>query len=575
MQMDKRGGAAKKMGCMPAMADGGMVPSKPMKTGKPTGMSTAMSAMGTMPPVRMANGGEVKGKGGPTSDTIPAMLSPGEFVLPADTTKKIGAKALMAIVEATHTPSGKPAVKTGKVAMADGGDPEEARRRAEQAAAQQASPAPTPAPAPAPTGVAAIPSGAPTGSTVPAADGSQGSFLRSTELGRNLNNATNAVAPLGGALASRGISAIDALAGGTSAIGSAVGGSRIAQAVGPVAVPVVAGGALLAASSPDQSGGNSSAASRLAAPPAAATKPVTPTAAAPAVATTPAETQVAPGVFRTAGPGGVPLFFDEASRSSNASLLARGTAPSAQNQRAAEQLANVELQRGAGAQALAQYNGDVARAQAINANTVQLANRELDQARIAKIKDPTERALAVQALQQTTAAQITAPENEKNRAIEAQRVAVQGRVADAEGTRSSAQARLANAEGANAESVTRQLARLDNEIDPKKRARLIEDIQTRQGKAQSTQKFGVTTVGGGTSPVNPADPMSPLQKAPERAFVVNERTGEVQEIGQNTAPAAAKAPDSRAKALLKSNPALAPDYDKKYGPGASREVLGK
>lgn len=59
---------------------------------------------------RMSRGGKVDGPGGPTEDKIPAMLSAGEYVLPADTVAALGVSNLDAIKRATHTP-----VKPGNV----------------------------------------------------------------------------------------------------------------------------------------------------------------------------------------------------------------------------------------------------------------------------------------------------------------------------------------------------------------------------------------------------------------------------------------------------------------------------
>jgi hypothetical protein len=50
-------------------------------------------------------GGPVDGPGGPVDDKIPAMLSDGEYVLPADTVEKIGVKKLDRLVKETHTPA--------------------------------------------------------------------------------------------------------------------------------------------------------------------------------------------------------------------------------------------------------------------------------------------------------------------------------------------------------------------------------------------------------------------------------------------------------------------------------------
>jgi hypothetical protein len=60
--------------------------------------------------LRLADGthvgkGPVSGPGGPVDDQVPALLSDGEYVLPADTTKKIGKENLDKIVKETHTPA--------------------------------------------------------------------------------------------------------------------------------------------------------------------------------------------------------------------------------------------------------------------------------------------------------------------------------------------------------------------------------------------------------------------------------------------------------------------------------------
>lgn len=60
--------------------------------------------------LRLADGahvgaGPVSGPGGPVDDKIPAMLSNGEYVLPADTVKKIGKSKLDKLVKETHTPA--------------------------------------------------------------------------------------------------------------------------------------------------------------------------------------------------------------------------------------------------------------------------------------------------------------------------------------------------------------------------------------------------------------------------------------------------------------------------------------
>lgn len=79
----------------------------------------------------LADGGKVKGKGGPTDDEVgPVMLSHGEYVLPADTVDIVGRDKLDALRLATHDfvdDSNKPKV-SGLRKMANGGpfyvDPE-------------------------------------------------------------------------------------------------------------------------------------------------------------------------------------------------------------------------------------------------------------------------------------------------------------------------------------------------------------------------------------------------------------------------------------------------------------------
>lgn len=74
-------------------------------------MIPQMEAMGfKQNPQYFANGGRVRprgfvaGSGTGTSDSIPARLSNGEYVLPADTVKAVGVEALDSLRAATHTP---------------------------------------------------------------------------------------------------------------------------------------------------------------------------------------------------------------------------------------------------------------------------------------------------------------------------------------------------------------------------------------------------------------------------------------------------------------------------------------
>ena len=66
-------------------------------------MIPQMEAMGyKQEPQHLARGGHVRGPGTGTSDSIPAMLSDGEFVIPADTVRKVGVRRLQDLVDSTH-----------------------------------------------------------------------------------------------------------------------------------------------------------------------------------------------------------------------------------------------------------------------------------------------------------------------------------------------------------------------------------------------------------------------------------------------------------------------------------------
>lgn len=146
-------------------------------------------------------------------DSIPAMVKPGEFVLPPDTVHAMGgAGALQAAVDATHTPAAEEAwVPRGfkpKVFFANGGRPEDQIPLGGQRAA-------------------------------PAADGSQDNPMNS-ELGRNVTNTLNALG--GGAAGASGAvaRAVDAGIGANAALGAgrAAGfASRASSAAAPLGVP--------------------------------------------------------------------------------------------------------------------------------------------------------------------------------------------------------------------------------------------------------------------------------------------------------------------------------------------------
>lgn len=86
-------------------------------------------------PNRSRAGGSVSGPGTGTSDSIPARLSHGEYVLPADTVRAIGVENLDALRDATHTPvapqqPGEPQhfFATGGLVGQNVGDDDERRR---------------------------------------------------------------------------------------------------------------------------------------------------------------------------------------------------------------------------------------------------------------------------------------------------------------------------------------------------------------------------------------------------------------------------------------------------------------
>ena len=59
-------------------------------------------------------GGRVKQGTTPTADDVPAMLSKGEYVLPADTVKKVGVKNLDHLRESSHNPANRAGTSHGK-----------------------------------------------------------------------------------------------------------------------------------------------------------------------------------------------------------------------------------------------------------------------------------------------------------------------------------------------------------------------------------------------------------------------------------------------------------------------------
>ena len=236
-------------------------------------------------------------------DSIPAMVKPGEFVLPPDTVHAMGgAGALQAAVDATHTPAPEEAfVPRGfkpKVFFANGGRPEDQ-----------------------------IPTdGYP---KAPGPDGSQSNPMN-TEVGRNVSNLANAVpgalggsaraiARTGGAISgaiNSGLNAPRALAAGAGIAGGAAASTPAAASTGVNPVPSTAPAAT--STSPQ------------ATPPAGSTMGP-PSSAAPQ--------EVQPGIFRHGN------SFGDSAQSAALGAQPRGL-PSRQNDLAAQNLAAQSTARG-------------------------------------------------------------------------------------------------------------------------------------------------------------------------------------------------------------------------------------
>ena len=141
------------------------------------------------------HGGRVSGPGTATSDSIPAQLSDGEFVLPADTVKAVGVKRLRTLIKDTHQPSLAPKRRNH---LANGDMPVDPNKPKPasfgDAAAATANPGVTQV-QPARDAISQIPSGG--YPSAPKADGSQDSW-RNTDLGRNISNTLSALPGIGG-----------------------------------------------------------------------------------------------------------------------------------------------------------------------------------------------------------------------------------------------------------------------------------------------------------------------------------------------------------------------------------------
>lgn len=237
-------------------------------------------------------------------DSIPAMVKPGEFVLPPDTVHAMGgAGALQAAVDATHTPAPEQAfVPRGfkpKVFFANGGAPEDQ-----------------------------IPLGG--YPKAPAPDGSQSNPMN-TELGRNVSNLTNAVpGALGGsarAIARTGGAISGALNSGLNAPRALAGGAGIAGGGAAASTPAAASTGV----NPTPSTAPAATATSPQATPSAGSTMGPPSSAAPQ--------EVQPGIFRQGN------SFSDSAQGAALGSEPRGL-PSRQNDLAAQNLADQSTARG-------------------------------------------------------------------------------------------------------------------------------------------------------------------------------------------------------------------------------------
>lgn len=334
------------MGAIPRYAAGG-----PMRLKKPAKPGAASV---------MADGGAIKGKGTGTSDEVPIMASNGEYMIRAAAVEEIGTEVLDAINklgddnepdEAMESESkdGKPAMKKGGAVkcMATGGPVVDEQQRAAM--------------------VAQIPTGG-TGAG-PTPQPNPELSASSTELGRNVGNAFNALAPLaGGTALVNGASRLGSALGASTAVGKLATG--VSQAM-PYVVPAVAAGSLGVAASPATPVATPAAP----APIPAAAKPAAPQPrpGAPNPASgSPDEampdgkvnvTRQANGVMSFSGQNitGQPQYTGSAANTMNSGVI------TAQNQGAMDGIQARQDARDQGARNKMQYDAEVAGAQATNA----------------------------------------------------------------------------------------------------------------------------------------------------------------------------------------------------------------